>query len=467
MLYMLPLALLLVTLSSAWAAPMCSLRSASSAAASPTPSSSPAGGSSLTPPATSGSGNSSNNDIVATAWYTGWNSAQLPVSQVSWDKYTSMTYAFALPQSDGTILLQSSDVALLPQFVEAAHSHNTKALLTIGGWTGSMYFSSLVGNADNRTAFVNASMQLVNQYNLDGLDFDWEYPGSSGDCNVNSPDDTQNFLSFLQELRGQASNLTLSAAVSLKPWVDSSGNPSTDVSGFAKALDYIAIMDYDVFGPGWSNNVGPNAPLNDTCAPSGDQDGSAVSAVNAWTASGFPANQIVLALAAYGHGFVVNSSTAFDSSNIAASASSTSSAMPAGTTPIAAYPTVGNSSTPEGDSTDAWSPGGGVDECGRPTSPGWGGIWNFAGMITGGVLDQNGTAVSGVGYRFDTCSQTPYVYLEDKQTMISYDDPTSIAAKGQFIAEQGLRGFAIWEAAGDYNDLLLDAVSNAIGIEEH
>ena len=50
--------------------------------------------------------------------------------------------------------------------------------------------------------------------------------------------------------------------------------------------------------------------------------------------------------------------------------------------------------------------------------------------------------------------------------MVSYDDPTSFAAKGKFIAEQGLRGFAIWEAAGDYNNLLVDAVSNAIGIEE-
>ena len=58
------------------------------------------------------------------------------------------------------------------------------------------------------------------------------------------------------------------------------------------------------------------------------------------------------------------------------------------------------------------------------------------------------------------------MYVPQNQTMISYDDPTSFAAKGTFIRDQGLRGFAIWEAAGDYNDLLLDAVSNAIGIEE-
>lgn len=464
MLHMLSLALLAATFSAAWAAPMCSLRSSTqSAVASPTPS--PAGGSSVPP--TSITGNSSTDDIVATTWYTGWNADQLPVDQVSWDKYTSVTYAFALTQADGTILLQDSDVALLPQFVEAAHSHNTRAMLTIGGWTGSMYFSPMVATADNRTSFVNAAMQLVSQYNLDGLDFDWEYPGASGDCNVNTPQDTQNFLLFLQELRSQAPNITLSAAVALTPFVDTSGSPATDVSGFAKVLDYIAIMDYDVFGPGWSKVAGPNAPLNDTCAPSGQQDGSAVSAVQAWTSAGFPANQIVLALAAYGHGFVVDSTAAFDTSNSGAVASTTSTSMPPGTTLLAAYPPVANSSNPQGDPTDVWSAGGAVDECGRVTQPGWGGVWNFAGMISGGYLDQNGTAVAGLGYRFDTCSQTPYIYLEDRQTMVAYDDPTSIAAKGKFIAEQGLRGFAIWEAAGDYKDLLLDAVSNAIGIEEH
>ena len=50
--------------------------------------------------------------------------------------------------------------------------------------------------------------------------------------------------------------------------------------------------------------------------------------------------------------------------------------------------------------------------------------------------------------------------------MVSYDDTRSFAAKGQFINDAGLLGFAMWEAAGDYNDMLLDAISDAIGIED-
>ena len=39
-----------------------------------------------------------------------------------------------------------------------------------------------------------------------------------------------------------------------------------------------------------------------------------------------------------------------------------------------------------------------------------------------------------------------------------------IAAKGNYIKDECLAGFAMWEAGGDSNDILLDAISSAIGI---
>ncbi len=41
--------------------------------------------------------------------------------------------------------------------------------------------------------------------------------------------------------------------------------------------------------------------------------------------------------------------------------------------------------------------------------------------------------------------------------MISFDNAQSFEAKGQFISDNGLAGFAIWEAGGDSSDILLDA----------
>lgn len=52
----------------------------------------------------------------------------------------------------------------------------------------------------------------------------------------------------------------------------------------------------------------------------------------------------------------------------------------------------------------------------------------------------------------------PFVYNSTSGIMVAYDDATSFQAKGSYIANTGLRGFAMWQINGDYNDILLDAV---------
>lgn len=205
--------------------------------------------------------------------------------------------------------------------------------------------------------------------------------------------DTANFLSFLQELRqtSTGANLTLSAATSLKPWNDSSNTPLTDVSGFSHVLDYIAIMNYDVWSSEWSSGAGPNAPLNDSCAASDDQFGSAVSAVNAWTSAGFPANQIVLGVPAYGHSYIVNQNAAYaDTSN----------------TMLAAYPEFNASAEKLGDS---WDDEGYRDECG--VEQGASGVYSYWGLMETGFLNTDGSVKDDIGYRYDNCSQTVLVVL--------------------------------------------------------
>ncbi|KAG8681044.1 hypothetical protein FRC08_015877 [Ceratobasidium sp. 394] len=148
-------------------------------------------------------------------------------------------------------------------------------------------------------------------------------------------------------------------------------------------------MNYDIWGP-WSASVGPNAPLNDTCATDASQKvGSAVSAVDAWTKAGIPADQLVLGVAAYGHGFSVSPSDAFTSNNT-----------------LAPYPPFNTSFTPQGDAWDDAPTPGAVDVCGNPEAVG--GNWDFWGLVGGGFLNENGTAntAGGIAFRYDECSQT-------------------------------------------------------------
>ncbi|KAH9940359.1 chitinase [Epithele typhae] len=402
---------------------------------------------------------SNGSSLVSAAWYAGWHSDDFPLSSVSWDKYTHMTYSFAETTEDvSTLSLNGSNPDLLPVFVQTAHENNVKALVSIGGWTGSRFYSSAVADSANRTAFVDTVVQFATQYGLDGLDFDWEYPGNQGiGCNTISANDTTNtsgidicsgqvnpcnFLTFLQLLRQDpvGRDLILTSATSIFPWIGPTGDRLTDVSGFADVLDWIAIMNYDLWGS-WSASVGPNSPLNDTCASSANQQGSAVSGVAAWADAGMPAQQIVLGVASYGHSFSVTPTDAITSDG-----------------QIKAYPAFNAAAQPHG---DAWDDDASTDVCGVTSGPG--GNFDFWGLIDAGFLLANGTVAPGIDYRFDSCSQTAYVYNETSSVMVSFDDARAFAAKGAFIKSNGLRGFATWEAGGDSKDILLDAIRSGAG----
>jgi len=347
-----------------------------------------------------------------------------------------LTYSFAETTPDvNTLNLNNSDQSSVSTFVDAAHQNNVHALVSIGGWSGSIYYSTNVGSAENRTAFVKTVLSLVSKYHLDGVDFDWEYPNHQGiGCNAISDADSANFLSFLQELRQDpvGKNLILTAAAGISPFAGPDGTPMTDVSGFAKVLNYVVIMNYDINGQ-WSQVVGPNAPLADKCSTV--KAGSATEAIASWTQAKFPASQLLLGVPAYGHSFSVNPSNAVSASDILTF-----------NVPF----TKNTTSAP------------GVDQCGTPNVvPD---DMNFVDLVNNGYLNANGTAANGVSYMFDDCSQTPYIYNPATRLMVSYDDPTSFAAKGKFILDNKLAGFAMWDATGDSNDLLLDSISEALGI---
>jgi chitinase len=207
------------------------------------------------------------------------------------------------------------------------------------------------------------------------------------------PNDTVNFLAFLQELRNTTigKNLVLSAATLDTPWLDSNGSVSTDLSAFNEVLDFIAIMNYDVRSNP-SIGAGPSSPLDDSCAPPEARSGSAMSAVKMWTAAGMPAHQIVLGVPAYGHSFVLTSAPAVNTSK-------TNGSAPDVTLP--AYPQYMPNVERRG---DRWDSDGGLDVCGNMTGPG--GTFDYWGLVEEGFLNEDGTPAEGVQYRLDNCSQT-------------------------------------------------------------
>ncbi|KAK8853278.1 hypothetical protein IAR55_003982 [Kwoniella newhampshirensis] len=403
--------------------------------------------------ASASSSSSSSSDLeplgstLMNAYYPDWSGYYLAPESVDWSRFDVVDFAFALPTSDfGLEFTQDDSASLLTRLVSTAHAAGKRVKLSIGGWTGSAYFSTICSTSSNRRTFINNILAAYNLYNLDGIDIDWEYPGTGGaDGNAVSGNDSANFLRFLTELRAALpEGALISTATQVWPFADSNGRPMTDVSGFAKVIDWILIMNYDVWGS--SSTPGANAPLSDGCGNSTQPLANAYAAVASWTAAGMPANQITLGVPAYGY-LQKSAATQLKDRRRSFPMPPHKAAANLTALPRANYVTVYNDN------------GGSAD-----------GQVMFESLISQGALVwQDGEYVGGNGFtrEWDSCSSTPWIKSTRSGQIVTYDDPASMSLKGQFAAQAGLRGCNVFSIDGDWTGNswpLTDAVRSGLGL---
>lgn len=364
------------------------------------------------------------------AYYPDWSYWSFPPSSIDFSKVDVLDYAFGLPQADFSIVLASDNTGgILSAMVSAAHAAGKLARLSLGGWTGSVYFSSAVSTDENRQTFANNIAALYNQYDLDGIDIDWEYPGVQGAGNNGvSGSDSANLALFLAVLRQTLpSEALISATGQVWPFADGNGNPLSDVAPFAAVLDWVLIMNYDIWGS--SVTPGPNAPLSDGCGNSLQPQANAYAAVSAWTSAGMPASQLMLGVPAYGYLQISSASALTDKKRKRDN-----------------YVTVTNDN---GGTTN--------------------GQLQFNMMVSQGALtlDGSGSYVGAGGFtrEWDSCSSTPWLKSIQSGQIITYDDPKSLSIKAQFARQAGLRGCNMWDISGDTSDFALNAaIRSGLGI---
>ncbi|SJL01798.1 uncharacterized protein ARMOST_05121 [Armillaria ostoyae] len=341
------------------------------------------------------------------AYFPSWAEGDYSPETINYTLYDWIDLAFAIP--DEGFNLTWDDVVkapdLLARLVKFAHGNSTKVKLSVGGWSGSHCFSAAMSNETSRKVFVGNIVNIYNTYDLDGIDLDWEYPGRKGESgNQVSTSDSVNYLQFLGLLRKTLpTGAVLTAAVDHMPFVDGDGVPLKNVSAFAQQLDWILIMNYDVWSA--SPNPGPNAPLSDRCRNSTQPDANAEAAMNAWTAAGFKLSQLVLGIPAYG-------------------ILSTSNATKLRTRSKRESPTL-------------------VTDDGEEQ-----GQIRFSSLVKQGALVLEDTlgqrkfvAPPGSTRHWDRCSSTPF--LKSTNQLVSYDDPESIGLKAEFVMKNGMRGTMI------------------------
>lgn len=193
------------------------------------------------------------------------------VNTVQYSKLTHINYAFILPNSNGT--LQGLDnPGKLSSLVSKAHANGVKVSISVGGWNdgNDSGFEGLAANSGSRSTFVNAVISLVNQYNLDGVDIDWEYPDNGASAN--------NYVTLMTSLSTEMHNRgkLLTAAV-----VGDGG--SSILSSVFNVVDWLNLMAYD-----------ENDYQHSTYAY-GQQS------MNYWLGRGLPKSKCVLGVPFYGH----------------------------------------------------------------------------------------------------------------------------------------------------------------------
>ena len=75
-----------------------------------------------------------------------------------------------------------------------------KILLSVGGWSAGG-FSLASRTEEGRKKMAQTGLALVEEYGLDGIDIDWEYPGTSVAGIDSDPSDGENFILLLTALR--------------------------------------------------------------------------------------------------------------------------------------------------------------------------------------------------------------------------------------------------------------------------
>ncbi|MGQ1947040.1 glycosyl hydrolase family 18 protein [Geofilum sp. OHC36d9] len=194
------------------------------------------------------------------------------VSDIQYDKLTHIIYAFVAPSATGDGSLDAvPDQAKLQGIVTLAHANNVKVCIAVGGWTdlNNPGFEAIAASSVLRDKFADNLVALCDQYDLDGVDIDWEYP-------INRATD---YASMLQVLANKLhrNNKVLSAAV-----------PGGDYYGqyinidALNALDFLNVMAYD------GDSGAGHSPYS-----------YAVSALDYWTGKGMDNRKTVLGVPFY------------------------------------------------------------------------------------------------------------------------------------------------------------------------
>ena len=354
-------------------------------------------------------------------------------ADVPFTKITHLNYAFATIK-DGLIAdfdnyaanevthgeaWDSEYKGNLGQFEKLKKDHpHLSVMISVGGWSQSGNFHEVAATQTARDKFASSVIQYIRNHKMDGVDIDWEYPGSVREPDLlDNPNDQgtphadasekETFKLLLETLRthldaagtqdGKYYQLTAAVSASFAN-IDFS-----EPQHYAQYLDFINLMTYDLHGA-WDTQTNhqsalyPKAELQDNL--------NIDDVVKKFLSLGIDKNKLIVGTPFYSRGWkgVIQNNPENGLVGLLATAT------------------------------------GGAD-----------GIWD--GGRAGGMnpyyhlvdLEDNPEYVK----YYDTEAEAPYLYNEIKGEVYTYEDQQSLGAKVDYVKDNDLGGMIIWELSAD------------------
>ncbi|GBP53592.1 Chitotriosidase-1 [Eumeta japonica] len=277
---------------------------------------------------------------------------------------------------------------------------NLKILLSIGGSGANNGFSDMVINHASRKIFIRSAISILKEFNLDGIDLDWEFPALHGSKPfILKSRERQHFSQLLREIRVEYSRhrriYLLSVAVAAPQIIV---DVAYNVDQLELYVDYVHLMTYDF------HYYSPDTPFTGLNAPLFPRQNehyylstlNVNFTVNMYIAKGLNRDKIVVGIPAYGHSFyLVNKNNGGLNS------------------PASGYGSLGSSGFVS-----------------YPT------VCQFMNTNKNKIIVNN-----------ETDAKVPYMHKD--REWVSYDDQYSVMEKAKYIKDNHLRGAMIYSLNSD------------------
>jgi len=301
-------------------------------------------------------------------------------------KLTHLIYGFSHVNNGNMVITKPKDAPALLAFQKIKKQYpGLKTMIALGGWGGCEFCSQTFNDKELTKKFAASVKDFLNEYKLDGIDLDWEYPviaGHPGHQNI--PEDKEAFTNLVRELRNALGKQKLIsfAAGGFQKYFDSS-IAWHEVEPY---LDFVNMMTYDLVH-GYSTVTGHHTNLYSTRP--GEE--SAENTVNFFKKINFPLEKVIL-----GAGFYMREFENVSPAN--------------------------------------WG-------LYQPTK--------FLGFVDYKDGVKKYTGANGYTFLWDKVAKAPYWYNASKKIFVTGDNPTSVRLKCKFIKKEKLGGFMFWELPTD------------------